>query len=103
MSEKPLHPKTYAGKVLMFLVDAGRWCTWGPSFYMPSVQQVLPVGTKEFVQLRYMQMLQRKGLVDGCDCGCRGDYEPTEEGLKFLANECVAGEPQVMWNNRRTI
>jgi hypothetical protein len=99
--DKPLHPKTHAGEVLMFLADAGRWCTWGQGYYMPSVQQVLPVGTKEEVQLRYMQMLQRKGLVGGCDCGCRGDYEPTEEGLKFLENECVNGEPRILKQRER--
>jgi hypothetical protein len=59
---------------------------------MPTVQGVFPVGTTEVVQLRFMQGLQRKGLVGGCDCGCRGDYVLTHAGLEFLANTSLQGE-----------
>jgi len=94
--KKPIHPQTCAGEVLMFLAkQEGDWATWGQCFYMPSVQQVFPVGTKEKTQLRFMQKLQRLGLVGGCDCGCRGDYAPTPEGLKFLADECFIGEQEL--------
>ena len=90
---KPVHPTTWTTKVLMFLVQQeGKWCTWGPSTYMPSVQQVFPVGTKEGVQHRFMAQLQRKGFVGGCDCGCRGDYAVTPLGLETLAKDCVTGE-----------
>ena len=99
-SEKPIHPHTVTGKILMFLAyQDGTWATWGPSFYMPSVQQVFPIGTKEETQLRFMKNLQRKSLVGGCDCGCRGDYAPTLQGLQFLANECFYGEQELdRWN-----
>lgn len=93
---KPTHPTTKAGKVLMFLANQdGRWATWGTSFYMPTVQGVFPVGTSEKLQFRFMRKLQHLGLVGGCDCGCRGDYAPTKAGLAFLANECVVGEGEV--------
>jgi hypothetical protein len=79
----------------MFLVRRkGEWCTWGQGFYMPSVQQVFPIGTSEEVQLRFMRRLQKRGLVSGCDCGCRGDYTPTENGLILLAEDCLVGEQE---------
>lgn len=90
---KSYHPTTKAAQVLMFLANQkGKWSTWGPSFYMPTVQAVLPVGTSDKVQLRYMQKLQRLGLVSGCNCGCRGDYSPTTEGLVYLGNDSKNGE-----------
>lgn len=94
MNEKPTHPTSLKTQILMFLAYStkGAWATWGSGFYMPSVQQVFPVGTPEKVQLRFMQTLQRKGLVGGCDCGCRGDYAITELGLKVLADDCEVGQ-----------
>lgn len=97
ITEKPYHPTTLAHKVLMFLANQdGKWATWGPSFYMPSVQAVMPVGTTPKIQRRYMRMLQYKGLVGGCDCGCRGDYAPTMKGLEFLAKDCLIGEQELL-------
>lgn len=32
-----------------------------------------------------MRMLIRRGLVDGCPCGCRGDFEITPKGQAWLA------------------
>lgn len=31
-----------------------------------------------------MQSLIKRGLVDGCSCGCRGDYKITPKGRQFL-------------------
>jgi hypothetical protein len=55
---------------------------------MPSVQQVFPAGTSEILQYRFMRMLQTKGLVGGCNCGCRGDYTLTLKGLELLSGDC---------------
>jgi predicted transcriptional regulator len=32
-----------------------------------------------------MGMLIRRGLVDGCTCGCRGDFELTAKGADLLS------------------
>lgn len=32
-----------------------------------------------------VRALIRRGLLDGCDCGCRGDWSLTEKGRVFLA------------------
>lgn len=93
---KPMHPNNITGEILLFLAkNDGEWCTWGKCFYMPTVQGVFRVGTKEKTQLRFMQILQRKGFVGGCDCGCRGDYTPTEKGLQYVAEQCISGEGEL--------
>lgn len=40
-----------------------------------------PAGTPGKLQLAKMRMLHRAGLVGGCTCGCRGDWEITDKGL----------------------
>lgn len=96
MSDMPSHPSTVSCKVLMFLLKAGEsWCTFGPCFYMPTVQGVFRIGTTKATQLRFMQAMQRKGLVGGCDCGCRGDYTITDLGLKILEENCIHGKHDV--------
>lgn len=90
---KPHWPTKPSTQVLYFLAEQeGEWCTWGTSFNMQTVQACLPIGTTAEAQLRFMQILQKKGLISGCECGCRGDYTVTPEGLDFLAEDCFAGE-----------
>jgi len=90
--ELPIHPTSLNTQILMFLArQKGDWCTYGTSFYVNSVQQVFPIGTSEDDQLSFMQDLQRRGLVGGCDCGCRGDYTITPKGLEMLALDCIQG------------
>ena len=36
------------------------------------------------VILAKMRALLRRGLIDGCACGCRGDFELTLKGDAFL-------------------
>lgn len=40
-----------------------------------------PEGTPPYLRLVKMRNLTHKGLVDGCDCGCRGDWVITDKGL----------------------
>lgn len=56
-----------------------KWATWGPSYgSMPTVQDAMPTGTPPKLQLAKMRMLIRRGIVQGCPCGCRGDFYLTE-------------------------
>ena len=41
----------------------------------------------EAVLLRKLQHLVRRGLLDGCACGCRGDFTITDAGRVLLAVE----------------
>lgn len=52
----------------------GRWATWCPG-WDNSVMQVMPPGTPPKLARAKMNQLIKRGLVDGCTCGCRGDYE----------------------------
>jgi hypothetical protein len=40
--------------------------------------------TQSEVALAKMRALIRRGLVDGCRCGCRGDFEITAAGRAVL-------------------
>jgi hypothetical protein len=101
--KKPIHPTKLVTEVLLFLAHQdGRWATWGKGYYMPSVQQVFKVGTTTKAQLKFMQKLQKAGLVGGCDCGCRGDYVPTQAGLELLAKDCISGQQELeRWNKEK--
>jgi len=45
-----------------------------------SVVRAMPEGVPSKLALAKMAAMIRKGLVDGCPCGCRGDFEITEKG-----------------------
>lgn len=60
---------------------------WGLAFegYPNSVQNAMPLGTPNKLAVAKMGQLIHRGLVDGCCCGCRGDFEVTEKGRASLA------------------
>lgn len=72
--------------VLTFLAQhQGRWSTWDEGYgYMPTVRDAMPPKTPPKLQLAKMRQLMRRGLVGGCDCGCRGDFEITDAGLALI-------------------
>lgn len=85
--------------ILEFLAKhLGKWCTWGPPpdgirvppAVPPTVQDAMPYGTPGKLQLAKMRQLKRRGLVSGCPCGCRGDFEITQKGLAFQGLPCSA-------------
>lgn len=55
----------------------GHWC----SMFSPeiagdrSIFNAMPPGTPYKVALAKMRALIKRGIVDGCACGCRGDFE----------------------------
>lgn len=49
-----------------------------------SVLRAMPEGTPPRLALAKMKTLMRRGLVDGCSCGCRGNFELTEKGYLLL-------------------
>lgn len=65
--------------------------TWFAGFEN-SIQQAMPDGVPEKLALRKMNSLINRGLVDGCGCGCRGDFEITMKGLKIL-QDSQTGDP----------
>jgi hypothetical protein len=55
-----------------------------------SVRHAMPPETPHALVHAKMRRLMHRGLVDGCDCGCRGDFELTDKGRAFLAANLVA-------------
>ena len=71
------------GPILEFLaamLKQRRWATWFGDKYDNSVTHAMPPWTPEKLVHAKMRQLIHRGLVDGCDCGCRGDYELTLKG-----------------------
>jgi hypothetical protein len=63
------------------------WGDWSIANQFPEINQ-----SNEVVLLRKMSRLISKGYVNGCDCGCRGDFYITDEGrakLKQLEQHCA--------------
>lgn len=58
---------------------------WSES-YKPdnSVARAMPQDISERLVLAKMRNLVQRGLVDGCACGCRGDFKLTEKGGAYL-------------------
>ena len=70
--------------ILEFLANnEGKWCTWFGGF-PNSIQNAIGTGFPDRLVLAKMSKLVRKGLVSGCGCGCRGDFEITLKGLARL-------------------
>lgn len=71
--------------VLRFLARRpGVWHNW----YFGNdkdVRQAMPPNLPDKLVLGKMRVLIRRGLVSGCDCGCRGDFEITPKGQAWLA------------------
>lgn len=62
----------------------GKWCNW----YFGDERDVthsMPVLPTEKLALAKMRQLMKRGLVSGCGCGCRGDFEITDKGRQELA------------------
>lgn len=74
--------------ILQFLADhgiqgPGGWCNWcyGDA---NDVSHAMPQGIPDKLRLSKMARLIRRGLVDGCPCGCRGDFTLTPKGRALL-------------------
>jgi hypothetical protein len=63
------------------------WGTWCQG-YENSVP--FPDGIPPKLRIAKMAQMIKKGIVSGCPCGCRGDYEITDKGLEMLALEIAA-------------
>jgi hypothetical protein len=69
----------------------GQWCTWFDECERDVIGSVISIRTampinlaSEKLVLAKMKRLINRGLVKGCACGCRGDFEITQKGEAFL-------------------
>ena len=74
--------------ILKFVsIHGGIGCHWFNLEHSErSVRHAMPNGFELPDNLVHAKMRQliAKGLVDGCHCGCRGDFEITEKGLRKI-------------------
>lgn len=76
--------------ILQFLADhcgPTKWGTWfdPKTGSMPSVRDAMPPGLPDKLVLAKMKKLVARGLVNGCGCGCRGDFYLSDKGAAALA------------------
>lgn len=72
--------------ILRFLESLnGTWANWFSADFENSVRRAIPPGTPDKLVHAKMVMMIRKGVVDGCPCGCRGDYVLTDKGRAILS------------------
>jgi hypothetical protein len=75
--------------ILDFLADhGGIGCNWfeGNERSVANAMPNLPVEGRSKLVLAKMRSLIKKGLVSGCACGCRGDFELTRKGWERWKN-----------------
>lgn len=66
----------------------GEWCNWFEDDPR-SVRNSMPDNlASEKLIIAKMRILEKRGLITGCTCGCRGDFEITEKG-KILLQEQI--------------
>jgi hypothetical protein len=93
--------------ILELLSKLDRWGHWfsqesAPDSWYAIVSKAMPPGIPGKLALAKMRMLMRRRLVDGCACGCRGDFVLTNKGREFLKaiEEKEEAEDCPEWPNR---
>jgi len=73
----------------------GIGCNWCWLHDERCVRHAMPAGSilPDRLVLAKMRKLIAKGYVDGCDCGCRGDFELTDKGREAI----------MMWDIQRAL
>ena len=76
--------------ILRFLYsrDKGNeWCNWFDPKFTNSVMNAVDYNIiSPQLMLSKMRQMIKKGLVDGCSCGCRGDFHLTLKGKEHIKN-----------------
>lgn len=60
-----------------------------------SVWHAIPEEVPYKVGRAAMANLIKRGLVSGCTCGCRGDFEITKKGKKYLSDSIQKQEQEI--------
>ena len=73
--------------ILEYIGNAGQWVLiWRmePNYGLPYANDAMPEGTPYNLVRAKMARLIKRGLVSGCTCGCRGDFELTAKGWEAI-------------------
>lgn len=90
-------------RILRFLAQNPNY--WHNNFFEDEydVHRAMPAGIPQKLVVAKMASLIKRGLVDGCGCGCRGDYHITEKGLKFLKDSPVSDTGEFLPPNEAAV
>lgn len=70
--------------ILRFLGGLGtNWGVLGNGNHN-SIENAMPSSVPRKLVLAKMRQLIKRGLVSGCTCGCRGEFELTDKGRSIL-------------------
>lgn len=64
--------------------NSDSWAHWFDVHHERSVRPAFPPDCPFKLVLAKMRKLIERGLLDGCPCGCRGDYIVTRKGLDLI-------------------
>jgi len=79
-----MQAKDIPERPVLEFIKANGPCNWFGNEFELSVTRAMPDGTPPKVALAKMRALIRRDLVDGCCCGCRGDFVLTVKGHQAL-------------------
>lgn len=77
--DEPILRFLYARKYMKIITS----CVWFDG-YENSIGQAMPPNTPTKIKIAKMAKLISRGLINGCGCGCRGDYTITQKGIEYL-------------------
>ena len=66
------------------------WHGWWENWPGVTVRPAFPANAPDRLILAKMRRLIERKLVDGCTCGCRGDFHITPRGLMHLRQQEAA-------------
>ena len=84
--KKALQCKDIPDRPILEFLDRlqGTWANWNYSDSPYNVRLAMPPDLPDKLVLAKMKQLMHRGLVEGCDCGCRGDFIITRKGVDWL-------------------
>lgn len=83
LQAKDITDVDFLGQVHAVQKRESRWChVWDLAFAV--LDGVDVDGWNKLVRAKSARLIGR-GLLTGCACGCRGDFELTEKGARYLA------------------
>lgn len=86
---KPIQCKDIDEKPILKFLFKNKICILHDD-YDNSINKSFPYNTPQKLIIAKLYKLVKRGLIDGCCCGCRGDFSITNKGVSYLKNTLFA-------------